>query len=80
MDYTVKNVEVRKFKRRNKLTSVVDIVSVSNRNNLSVEEHLRLLNLNDKEHEYSVIPMDEKNAPTEAGAEDNTVDVTIPNI
>jgi len=47
-----KQVEVRQYLRRNRLTGETEEVSVSNRNDLSVEEHLRLLNLNDKEFEY----------------------------
>ena len=47
MDYTVRSVEVKRFRRRNKKTNVVEVVTVSNRNGLPVEEQLRLLNLND---------------------------------
>ena len=81
MDYSVKNVEVRRFRRRNKITNVVDEVTVSNRNDLPVEEHLRLLNLNDPENEYSMIPGYVKNAPDgKSGADDNTVNITLPKV
>ena len=52
MNATIKNVDVRKYKRVNKDTGVSDIVSVSNRNNLDEEQHLKLLNLNDPEYRY----------------------------
>lgn len=74
MDYTVKNVGVRQFRRRNKKTNVVEVVTVSNRNGLPVEEQLRLLNLNDKENEYSLPDSD---SPASAGGSD-TVDITLP--
>lgn len=74
MDYTVKNVEVRRFRRRNKKTNVVEVVKVSNRNGLPVEEQLRLLNLNDTENEYSLPDSD---SPASAG-ESDTVDITLP--
>lgn len=47
-----KQHEVRKYLRRNKKTQEEEIVSVSNRNGLTVEKHMELLNLNDDEHEY----------------------------
>ena len=52
MQYEYKEVEVRRFKRRNRLIGVESTVSVSNRNGFSVEEHLRLMNLNDPDYEY----------------------------
>ena len=79
MDYSVKNVEVRKYMRRNKTTNVVYEVTVSNRNDLPVDEHLRLLNLNDPENEYSLLPEDVKNAPEgESGADDYTFNISLP--
>ena len=45
-------MEVRQFKRRNSLTGIESIVSVSNRNNFSVEDHISILNLNDPDFEY----------------------------
>ena len=79
MDYSVKNVEVRKYMRRNKTTNVVDEVTVSNRNDLPVDEQLRLLNLNDPENEYSLLPEDVKNAPEgDSGADGNTFNISLP--
>ncbi len=52
MLYKYKEVEARRFRRRNRLTGVESIVTVSNRNNFSVEEHLKLMNLNDPDYEY----------------------------
>ena len=47
---TIKNVEVKKYRRVNKDTGVSDIVYVSNRNDLDEEQHLKLLNLNAPEY------------------------------
>ncbi len=52
MEYTYLKVEVRKLKRIDRKTREESIVTVSNRNGLPYEEHLRLLNLNDKNYEY----------------------------
>lgn len=52
MIYGYKQHEVRKYLRQNRETQEEEIVSVSNRNNLSVESHMELLNLNDKKYEY----------------------------
>ncbi len=52
MIYGYKQHEVRKYLRQNRETQEEEIVSVSNRNNLSVERHMELLNLNDKKYEY----------------------------
>ena len=52
MIYCFKQHEVRKYLRRNKETLEEDVVTVSNRNNLSVEKHMELLNLNDEQYEY----------------------------
>ena len=43
----------RKYKRRNKITVKLEIVTVTNRNNLSIEKHLELLNLNDLDYIYT---------------------------
>ena len=51
MVYYYKQHEVRKYLRRNKKTMVEEIVSVSNVNNLTVEKHMELLNLNDGKYE-----------------------------
>ena len=45
----------RKYKRTNLITNKSDIVTVTNKNNLSVQQHLKLLNLNDINHIYSEI-------------------------
>ncbi|MCM1096884.1 MAG: hypothetical protein NC427_02340 [Ruminococcus flavefaciens] len=45
-------VDVRKYIRIDRETGRSEIVSVSNRNRLSVERHLELLNLNDEDHCY----------------------------
>ncbi len=52
MMYYFKQHEVRKYLRRNRKTEEEEIVSVSNLNNLSVEKHMELLNLNDENYEY----------------------------
>lgn len=52
MIYTFKQYEIRKYIRRNKVTLKEEVVSVSNRNNLSVVNHMDLLNLNDDKYEY----------------------------
>ena len=45
-------VNVRKYLRRDKATGKSEIVPVTNRNALSVECHMELLNLNDEGHIY----------------------------
>ena len=45
-------VNVRKYLREDKETGKRTLVSVTNRNALSVEHHMELLNLNDEEHIY----------------------------
>lgn len=52
MIYEYKQHEVRKYLRKNRITQEEEIVSVSNRNNLSVERHMELLSLNDEKYEY----------------------------
>ena len=52
MQYDSKEVEVRRFRRKDRNSGKESIVSVSNRNDFSVEEHIRLLNLNDPNYEY----------------------------
>ena len=47
-----KLVNVRKYLRVDKETGKREVVSVSNRNDLPVERHLELLNLNDERHIY----------------------------
>ncbi len=50
--FEVTFTDVRKYIRIDRKTGRSEIVSVSNRNRLSVERHLELLNLNDEEHCY----------------------------
>ncbi len=45
-------VNVRKYLREDKKTGKRAVVSVTNRNALSVEHHMELLNLNDEEYIY----------------------------
>ena len=45
-------VNPRKYLRVDKKTGKSEVVSVSNRNALSVERHMELLNLNDEGHIY----------------------------
>lgn len=45
-------VNVRKYLREDKETGKREVVSVTNRNALSVERHIELLNLNDEAHNY----------------------------
>ncbi len=52
MIYYFKQHEVRKYLRRDKSTKKEEVVSVSNVNNLSVEKHMELLNMNDENYEY----------------------------
>ena len=52
MIYYFKQHETRKYLRRNRETLEEEVVTVSNRNNLSVEEYMWLLNLNDDKFEY----------------------------
>lgn len=52
MIYGYKQSEVRKYLRKNRETQEEEVVSVSNRNGLSVSMHMKLLNLNDDVYEY----------------------------
>lgn len=45
-------VNVRKYLREDKKTGKRAVVSVTNRNAMSVEHHMELLNLNDEEYIY----------------------------
>lgn len=45
-------VNVRKYLREDRMTGEREIVPVTNRNALSVECHMELLNLNDEGHIY----------------------------
>ena len=50
-----KELPTRKYKRTNIITDKTEIVTVTNKNNLPVEKHLELLNLNDQNNIYSKI-------------------------
>jgi hypothetical protein len=52
MIYKYRQSEVRRYLRQDRKTLRQEIVSVSNRYNLSVERHMELLNLNDDTYEY----------------------------
>ena len=50
LNYIYMELPTRKYKRTNKITGKSEIVTVTNRNNLSIEKHLELLNLNDLDY------------------------------
>ncbi|MCR5109104.1 MAG: hypothetical protein K6B28_13195 [Lachnospiraceae bacterium] len=52
MDINYKETEIRKYLVRDRKTGEESIVRVSNRNNLSAEDQMELLNANDEEKEY----------------------------
>lgn len=56
LNYIYKELPTREYKRTNLTTGETTIVTVTNRNNLPIKQHLHLLNLNDDEHFYSEIP------------------------
>ena len=53
LNYIYTELPTRKYKRTNKITGKSEIVTVTNRNNLSIEKHLELLNLNDLDYIYT---------------------------
>ena len=53
LNYIYMELPTRKYKRTNKITGKSEIVTVTNRNNLSIEKHLELLNLNDLDYIYT---------------------------
>lgn len=55
LNYIYAELPTRKYKRTNLETGKTEIVTVTNRNNLSVQKHLNLLNLNDQDYSYSEI-------------------------
>ena len=55
LNYIYMELPTRKYKRTNKITGKSEIVTVTNRNNLSIEKHLELLNLNDLDYIYTYI-------------------------
>lgn len=55
LNYIYTELPTRKYQRTNLTTNHTEIVTVTNRNNLPIQEHLRLLNLNDPDYSYSEI-------------------------
>lgn len=55
LNYTYTQLPTRKYQRTNLITGKTEIVTVTNRNNLSIKKHLYLLNLNDQDYSYSEI-------------------------
>ena len=53
LNYIYMELPTRKYKRTNKITGKSEIVIVTNRNNISIEKHLELLNLNDLDYIYT---------------------------
>lgn len=53
LNYIYIELPTRKYKRTNKITGKSEIVTVTNRNNLSIEKHLELLNQNDLDYIYT---------------------------
>ena len=53
LNYIYMKLPTRKYKRTNKITGKSEIVTVTNRNNLSIEKHLELLNQNDLDYIYT---------------------------
>lgn len=52
LNYIYTELQTKKYKRINKITGKSEIVTVTNRNNLSIEKHLELLNQNDLDYTY----------------------------
>lgn len=55
LNYTYKELPTRKFKRINLTTGKTDIVTITNKNNFTIQQQLKLLNLNSSEYYYSEI-------------------------
>ena len=53
LNYIYMELPTIKYKRTNKITGKSEIVTVTNRNNLSIEKHLELLNLNGLDYIYT---------------------------
>ena len=53
LNYIYTELQTKKYKRINKITGKSEIVTVTNRNNLSIEKHLELLNQNDLDYIYT---------------------------
>lgn len=48
-------LQTRKYLRTNLVTGETEVATVTNRNNLSAQKHLKILNLNDQDYVYSEI-------------------------
>lgn len=55
LNYIYTELQTRKYQRTNLVTGETEIVTVTNKNNLSVQKQLNLLNLNDPDYSYSEI-------------------------
>jgi hypothetical protein len=56
LNYTFQTLQTRKFNQTNLITGNTKIITITNRNKLSIEKQLELLNRCDKEHTYTEIP------------------------
>lgn len=55
INYIYTELLTHKYQRTNLTTDHTEIVTVTNKNNLPIQEHLRLLNLNDQNYTYKEI-------------------------
>ena len=55
LNYTFQTLQTRKFNQINLSTGETKIITITNRNKLSIEKQLELLNKCDKEHIYTEI-------------------------
>ena len=53
LNYIYMELPTRKYRWTNKITGKSEIVIMTNRNNISIEKHLELLNLNDLDYIYT---------------------------
>lgn len=55
INYTYKELPIRKYYRKNLVTGKTETVTVTNKNNLPIDKHISLLNLNDPDYFYFTI-------------------------
>lgn len=55
-NYTFQTLQTRKFNQTNLTTGNTKIITITNRNKLSIDKQLYLLNKSDKENLYTKIP------------------------
>lgn len=55
LNYIYTELPTRKYKRINLTTGKSEIATVTNKNNFSIQQHLKLLNLNDPDNIYEEI-------------------------